>query len=98
MGFQLVAVNGMIDGVGSGFHCLCHFLCGLNTDVIIFVFRYCLMCFGCDYHRSATACHVLRNGRTLDFRNVRFFKTELCFSGTGCILFQTELGGFLLGS
>ena len=37
MGFQLVAVDGVIDGAGSGFHCLCRFLCGLNTDIIIFM-------------------------------------------------------------
>lgn len=38
LGFQLVAVNGMIDGIGSGFNSLGRFLHSLNADIIILIF------------------------------------------------------------
>ena len=38
VGFQLVTVNGMIDGIDSGFNSLGRFLHSLNADIIILIF------------------------------------------------------------
>nr|WP_243155614.1 hypothetical protein [Dorea formicigenerans] len=90
MGFQFVAVDGVIDGVGSGFHCFCRFLCGLNTDIIIFILRYRPMHLGCECHsRTAGGKLFCRRWAIHSHAVVRLAETELCLPGTGSIRFLT---------